>query len=67
MKSLRRVAPRALPRRHLQTVMEWLHLYNTPEALTYQRTGGRPPFARRSRLASARQSVPPNAPPQPRL
>jgi Homeodomain-like domain len=32
--------------RHPQTVMEWLHLYNTggPEALTYQRTGGRPPF-----------------------
>ena len=27
--------------RHPQTVMEWLHLYNTggPEALTYQRTG----------------------------
>jgi len=47
-------------------VMEWLHLYNTrgPEALIYQRTGGRPPFARRSRLASARQSVPPNAQPQ---
>jgi Homeodomain-like domain len=57
-----RVAERT--RRHPQTVMEWLHLYNTrgPEALTYQRTG--PPFARRSRLASARQSVP--APPQPR-
>ena len=53
--------------RHPQTVLEWLHLYNTrgPEALAYQRTG--PPFARRSRLASARQSVPPNAPPQPRL
>ena len=51
-----------------QTVMEWLHLYNTrgPEALAYQRTGGRPPFARRSRPALARQSVPPNAPPQPR-
>jgi len=57
-----RVAERT--RRHPQTVLEWLHLYNTPEALTYQRTG--PPFARRSRLASARQSVPPNAPPQPR-
>jgi Homeodomain-like domain len=30
--------------RHPQTVMEWLHLYNTrgPEALTYRRTGGRP-------------------------
>src|SRR4051794_31826334 len=32
--------------RHPQTVLEWLHLYNTggPEALTYQRTGGRPPL-----------------------
>ena len=51
--------------RHPQTVMAWLHLYNTPEALTYQRTG--PPFARRSKPALARRSVPPNAPPQPRL
>ena len=61
-----RVAERTL--RHPQTVMEWLPLYNTrgPEALVYQRTGGRPPFARRSRPVSARQSVPPNAPPQPR-
>ena len=59
-----RVAAQA--RRHPQTVMEWLHLYNTPEALAYQRTGGRPPFARRSRPALARRSVPPNAPPQPR-
>ena len=61
-----RVAGRT--RRHPQTVMEWLHLYNTrgPEALAYQRTGGRPPpFTRRSRQASARRSVPPNAPPQP--
>ena len=45
---IRRAAPRALPgaHRHPQTVMEWLHLYNTggPEALTYQRTGGRPPL-----------------------
>ena len=51
-------------RRHPQTVMEWLHLYNTrgPEALAYQRTG--PPFARRSKPALARRSVPPNAPPQ---
>jgi transposase len=32
-----RVAAQA--RRHPQTVMEWLHLYNTPEALVYQRTG----------------------------
>jgi transposase len=60
-----RVAERT--RRHPQTVMEWLHLYNTrgPEALTYQRTGGRPPFARRSKPASAKQSVPPSAQPQP--
>ena len=38
-----RVAAQA--RRHPQTVMEWLHLYNTrgPEALVYQRIGGRPP------------------------
>ena len=59
-----RVAAQA--RRHPQTVMEWLHLYNIrgPEALVYQRTGGRPPFARRSRQASARQSVRPNDPPQ---
>jgi len=58
-----RVAAQA--RRHPQTVMEWLHLYNTrgPEALAYQRTGG-PPFAWRSRPASARRSVPPNAPPR---
>jgi hypothetical protein len=58
-----RVAERT--RRHPQTVLEWLHLYNTPEALTYQRTGGRP-FARRSKPALARRSAPPNAPPQPR-
>ena len=58
-----RVAERT--RRHPQTVLEWLHLYNTggPEALSYQRTG--PPFARRSRPASAKQSVPPNDPPRP--
>jgi hypothetical protein len=56
-----RIAERT--RRHPQTVLEWLHLYNTPEALTYQRTG--PPFARRSRQASARQFVPPSAQPQP--
>ena len=59
-----RVAAQA--RRHPQTVMEWLHLYNTrgPEALAYQRTG--PPFARRSKPVSAKQSVPPNVQPQPR-
>lgn len=34
--------------RHPQTVMGWLHTYNNhgPTALSYQRTGGRPPFAR---------------------
>ena len=33
--------------RRAQTVMGWLHAYNEhgPEAMTYQRTGGRPPFA----------------------
>ena len=48
--------------RHPQTVMEWLHLYNTcgPEALTYQRTGGRPPFVPRSRPVSAKSSAPPS-------
>jgi hypothetical protein len=52
-------------RRHPQTVLEWLHLYNTrgPEALVYQRTGGRPAFVRRSRPPLARRSVPPNAQP----
>src|SRR3954468_10834782 len=61
-----RIAERT--RRHPQTVMEWLHLYNTgvPVARPYQRTGARPPFARGSKPALARRSVPPNAPPQPR-
>ena len=60
-----RVAERT--HRHPQTMLEWLHLYNTrgPEALTYQRTGGRPPFAPRSRQASAKRFVRPNAQPQP--
>jgi len=50
--------------RHPQTVMEWLHLYNTrgPEALAYRRTGGRPPFAQRSRPGSARSSALPSKP-----
>src|SRR3982750_3830776 len=50
--------------RHPQTVMGWLPLYNPggPEALTYQRTGRRLPFARRSKPALARRSVRPNAP-----
>src|ERR687883_558192 len=35
-----RVAP--LTRRHPQTVMEWVHIYNSqgPEALAYRRTAG---------------------------
>jgi len=45
--------------RHPQTVMGWLHGYNEhgPEALLYRRTGGRPPFARTSRLHSAQRSA----------
>ena len=52
----------ARTRRHPQTVMEWLHLYNRggPEALTYRRTGGRPPFAQRSRPGLVRSSAPPS-------
>jgi transposase len=54
----------ARTRRHPQTVMEWLHLYNTrgPEALAYRRIGGRPPFAQRSRPVLARSSVSPSTP-----
>ena len=51
-------------RRHPQTVMEWVHLYNTrgPEALAYRRTGGRRPlFVRTAKLNSATSSAPPSA------
>jgi transposase len=53
-----RVAPHT--HRHPQTVMEWVHAYNEggPAALTYRRTGGRPPFARTSKPNSARSSAP---------
>ena len=46
--------------RHPQTVMGWLHRYNEggPEAVQYRRTGGRPPFALRSKLHSERKSAP---------
>jgi transposase len=46
--------------RHPQTVMGWLHAYNEhgPEALKYQRTGGRPPFAQTSPPRLASRSVP---------
>ena len=50
--------------RHPQTVMEWVHLYNTsgPEALAYRRTGGRRPlFVRAVTPNSTRRSVPPSA------
>jgi len=57
-----RVASRT--RRHPQTVMEWVHLYNTsgPEALAYHRTGGRRPlFAHAATPNSARPSASPSA------
>jgi transposase len=61
-----RVAGRT--RRHPQTVMDWLHLYNTggPAALTYRRTGGRPPFVPGSKPAVEKPSAPPSARPRPR-
>jgi Homeodomain-like domain len=50
--------------RRPQTVMDWLHSYNDhgPEALSYRRTGGRPPFAQRSKPRLATKSVPPGRP-----
>jgi transposase len=47
--------------RHPQTVLGWVHAYNEhgPAALVYRRSGGRPPFADRSRRASARPYAPP--------
>ena len=52
--------------RHPQSVMQWVQRYNAggPEAVSYRRTGGRPPFAPRSRSASVRWCAPPR-PPQP--
>jgi hypothetical protein len=48
--------------RHPQTVMGWLHRYNEggPEAVQYRRTGGRPPFAQRSKPRSVRRSALPS-------
>ena len=48
--------------RRAQSVMGWLHAYNEhgPEALTYQRTGGRPPFAPILPPRLASRSVPRN-------
>ena len=49
--------------RHPQTVMGWLHTYNNhgPAALSYQRTGGRPPFARTSPPRLTSRSAPRSA------
>ena len=49
--------------RHPQTVMDWVHAYNErgPDALVFRRTGGRPPFARRSQRRFVRPSAPPSA------
>jgi Homeodomain-like domain len=60
-------------RRRAQTVMSWLHAYNDhgPEALTYQRSGGRPPFAQTlpprlaSRFAPQNARRPVHLPPEP--
>ena len=55
--------------RHPQTVMDWVHAYNArgPDALGFCRTGGRPPFAHRSRRRFVTRSAPPSArrPPHP--
>jgi len=49
-------------RRHHQTVQAWIHRYNEggPKALTYARTGGRPPFAQPSSRFSIRRSGKPS-------
>jgi hypothetical protein len=49
--------------RRAQTVMGWLHAYNQhgPEALAYQRTGGRPPFVPISPPHLASRFAPQNA------
>jgi transposase len=41
--------------RHFQTLMRWVRKYNQfgPVALMFQHTGGRPPFAKKSRTPSA--------------
>jgi Winged helix-turn helix len=49
--------------RHRQTVMGWLRAYNErgPEALTYQRSGGRPPLCPDIAAALAIRSAPRSA------
>src|SRR5215212_1045362 len=55
--------------RHAQTIMGWVHAYNAqgPDALAFRRTGGRPPFALRSRRRFETPSAPPSVrrPPHP--
>ncbi len=55
--------------RHPQTVMGWVHAYNAqgPGTLAFRRTGGRPPFARRSQRRFETPSAPPSVrrPPHP--
>ena len=55
--------------RHPQTVMGWVHAYNAqgPGTLAFRRTGGRPPFALRSRQRFVRPSARPSVrrPPHP--
>ena len=48
--------------RHPQTVMGWVHAYNAqgPDTLAFRRTGGRPPFVRRSQRRFVRPSAPPS-------
>ena len=55
--------------RHPQTIMGWVHAYNAqgPGTLAFRRTGGRPPFARRSQRRFVTPSAPPSVrrPPHP--
>ena len=55
--------------RRAHTVLGWVHTYNAqgPDALAFRRTGGRPPFARRSPRRFVRPSAPPSVrrPPHP--
>ena len=53
--------------RRAHTVMDWVHAYNAqgPDTLAFRRTGGRPPFARRSQRRFVRPSAPPSVRPPP--
>src|ERR1700749_5011812 len=44
-----------------ETVLRWLHTYNTkgPDALTYRRTGGPPPLLRPTRPGNSSTPSPP--------